>query len=118
MKEKTKRRKWEKRIPFFCLLGYPGVGKTHVLKELLEGYPVHFIPRYTCRPRRLGEENSPEYKFVSIEKFVALAARGFFISGTIRRTEVNREPYFMAIPKKGIGRTHLKEPSLSWPFLE
>lgn len=50
------------------LNGYTGVGKTSVSRILAAKYRTQWIPRFTTRPRRRGEDNA-EYEFISEEEF-------------------------------------------------
>ncbi len=92
----------KKKILHFSINGFPGVGKTEILIGLLTSrLRVHFIPRYTTRERRPGEEDSPEYRFVSENEFAVLRKGGFFIKRTIRRVESEDGKFhFTAIIKK------------------
>jgi len=59
------------RRPLLIVLSGPsGVGKDAVLSRLKEsGYPLRFIVTLTTRPRRAGERDNVDYRFVSLEEF-------------------------------------------------
>lgn len=87
--------------PYVNLSGPPGVGKTSVVQALERlGYKIHVISRYYTRPRRPGEEDEKEYRFVTEEEFQMLLDGKFFMRGTIRQTKVNGQIYRTAILKR------------------
>lgn len=52
------------------LLGESGSGKSTVMKRFIERYPeFHTVIPYTTRPKRDGEIDGIDYRFVSIEVF-------------------------------------------------
>ena len=82
--------------PLLILSGPSGVGKTSVLKKLMEtgGLPLRQSVSATTRPPRSGEINGKDYHFLSAEEFASeLLADGFLehaevygqLYGTLRR---------------------------------
>lgn len=56
-----------------------GTGKSTLIRRLREEFPrISFSISYTTRPAREGERDGVDYHFVSMERFRALAAEGFF----------------------------------------
>ena len=86
-------------MPHISIGGFPGVGKTTILKILESWYQVHVIPRFTCRPIRRGEQGSQEYVFVSKTRFKKLGRADFFVPSTVEPVEVNERMYFTATPR-------------------
>jgi guanylate kinase len=63
-------------IPFI-ITGPSGVGKTSIIKKVLEKFDdFTFSVSYTTRPKRKGEKEGADYYFVSDEKFKELIKAG------------------------------------------
>ncbi|MGC9382997.1 MAG: guanylate kinase [Kosmotogaceae bacterium] len=63
-------------IPFI-ITGPSGVGKTSIIKKVLEKFDgFTFSVSYTTRPKRKGEKEGADYYFVSDEKFKKLVKAG------------------------------------------
>lgn len=63
-------------IPFI-ITGPSGVGKTSIIKNVLEKFDdFTFSVSYTTRPKRKGEKEGIDYYFVSDEKFKELVKAG------------------------------------------
>ena len=61
-------------------MGPSGVGKTTLLKKILETpLPLKELITYTTRKMREGEENGRDYFFVSREEFEEKIKEGFFV---------------------------------------
>ena len=57
-------------INVIALIGPAGSGKDTILKTALEKIPqLHRVVSYTTRPKREGEIEGREYKFISLEDF-------------------------------------------------
>jgi len=89
---------WKTKTPHLSILGLQGTGKTTILNILSTWYRVHVVRRYTCRPRRPGEECSHEYVFVSKGEFLRLLRARFFIRASVRRIPVNGEIFYTGLP--------------------
>lgn len=64
----------------FVISGSSGVGKSTVLKQVLEQMPqLQFSVSATSRPPREGETNGVQYFFVSREAFRQMIAQGAFV---------------------------------------
>lgn len=65
-----------KGIPFI-ITGPSGVGKTSIIKRVLEKFDdFTFSVSYTTRPKRRGEKEGIDYYFISDEKFRELVKAG------------------------------------------
>ena len=64
--------------PLLVVLSGPsGVGKDAVLAHLREsGFPLHYITTVTTRPRREGERDGVDYRFLSLEEYRRLQETG------------------------------------------
>ncbi|MEA2066051.1 MAG: guanylate kinase [Thermotogota bacterium] len=63
-------------IPFI-ITGPSGVGKTSIIKKVLEKFEdFTFSVSYTTRPKRKGEKEGTDYYFVSDEKFKEMVKTG------------------------------------------
>jgi len=72
--------------PLFILSGPSGVGKTTILRELIqkEGFPLHQSISATTRAPRSGEIDGRDYHFLSACDFESeLAAGGFLESAQV-----------------------------------
>ena len=109
--------------PLFILSGPSGVGKTTILRELIEkeGFPLHQSISATTRAPRSGEIDGRDYHFLSVSDFESeLAAGGFLESaqvhgqsyGTLKReVEGWRNKGFgvvLAIDVQGAGQVRAK----------
>jgi len=64
----------------FIITGPSGVGKSTIIKLLLNSLPdVHFSVSYTTRPPRPNEENGVDYYFVSQDEFESMIKKDKFI---------------------------------------
>ncbi len=64
----------------FIITGPSGVGKSTIIKLLLNSLPnVHFSVSYTTRPPRPNEENGVDYYFVSREEFESMIKKDKFL---------------------------------------
>ncbi len=64
----------------FIITGPSGVGKSTIIKLLLNSLPnVHFSISYTTRPPRPNEENGVDYYFVSREEFESMIKKDKFL---------------------------------------
>jgi len=64
----------------FILSGPSGVGKTTIVRALLQGIEgLEFSISCTTRPRRPGEREGRDYYFISEEEFAALVKEGKFL---------------------------------------
>ncbi len=65
---------------FFILTGPSGVGKTTVIKKLVESDPkIRYSISHTTRGKRSGEEEGKDYYFISEEEFKRKRSRGEFL---------------------------------------
>ncbi len=67
--------------PLFILSGPSGVGKTTILRELMEkeGFPLHQSVSATTRSPRSGEINGRDYHFLSASDFETEWRNGGFL---------------------------------------
>ena len=66
-------------IPF-VVSAPSGTGKTTVCRRVVADDPnLEFSVSHTTRPRRSGERDGVDYRFVDEEAFLALVKRGFFL---------------------------------------
>ncbi len=78
MNRKTTRRTRRQGI-IFILSAPSGAGKTTLIKGLRAVYPdIRLSVSCTTRPRRQGEVEGRDYRFVTLERFVGMKARGEF----------------------------------------
>ena len=64
----------------FVVSGPSGVGKSTILRELVDRVPdLSFAISHTTRPQRAGEVNGRDYHFVSDEEFTRLDEAGAFV---------------------------------------
>jgi len=64
----------------FVIAAPSGAGKTSLVKALMERDPrLRFSVSYTTRARRPSEVDGRDYHFVSVERFLELAAREEFL---------------------------------------
>lgn len=64
----------------FIITGPSGVGKSTIIKLLLNSLPdVHFSVSYTTRPPRPNEENGVDYYFVDREEFESMIKKDKFL---------------------------------------
>jgi len=64
--------------PLLVFIGPSGVGKSTIYRQLMSELPLHFVPSWTTRPPRDGEQ-ALEHNFVKKHKFTALQKDGYFI---------------------------------------
>ncbi|MCX6317290.1 MAG: 50S ribosome-binding GTPase [Bacteroidetes bacterium] len=65
---------------FFLLLGASGVGKTTLIRRLLQDMPtIKYQPSFTTRSKREHEIEGLQYYFVTLEKFVEMDKGGAFL---------------------------------------
>lgn len=64
--------------PLLVVLSGPsGAGKDAVLNLMRElGYPFEYITTVTTRPRRAGEKDNVDYRFISAESFQEMVEHG------------------------------------------
>lgn len=66
------------------LSGPSGVGKDEVLSGLKARHlPVHFVVTATTRPRRAGEVDGADYRFVSVAEFAELIEAGALLEHAV-----------------------------------
>ena len=63
------------------LVGVSGVGKTTIMKNLIEIFKdkLNFYPTYTTREKRNNEKNEIDYFFINKDEFQKLKDENFFI---------------------------------------
>jgi len=71
--------------PLFILSGPSGVGKTTILRQLIEkeGFPLHQAVSATTRAPRSGEINGKDYHFLSLAEFESELAGGGFLESAL-----------------------------------
>jgi len=68
----------------FVVSGPSGCGKTTLIKRVLAGRrDLRFSVSHTTRPRRSGERDGREYRFVSRAVFERMIARGRFVEWAV-----------------------------------
>jgi len=68
----------------FVVSGPSGVGKSTIVKRVLEGDPrVRFSVSHTTRPPRAGERDGVEYHFVGNAEFQKLVREGAFLEHAV-----------------------------------
>jgi len=77
----AKRRYGAKMGKIFCVIGKSGTGKDTVFKALMEfgGLGLRGVVTYTTRPRRGGETDSIEYRFITDSQLEAFKNDGRII---------------------------------------
>jgi len=64
----------------FVVSGPSGVGKSTIVRRVLERDPqVRFSVSHTTRARREGERDGVDYRFVDMDSFRSLIAKGAFL---------------------------------------
>lgn len=68
----------------FVVSGPSGVGKSSILKRVLEADPrVRFSVSHTTRPPRAGERENVDYHFVGVPEFQKLVREGAFLEHAV-----------------------------------
>ena len=104
----------------FVISGSSGVGKSTVLKQVLEQMPqLQFSVSATSRPPREGETNGVQYFFVSREAFRQMIAQGAFVEydfhmdnyyGTLKSEILNKTAIGdMILDVEPVGAMRVKE---------
>ena len=80
-KLRTKRRGDKGSRPLLVVLSGPsGVGKDTVLARMRKsGRPFHYVVTATTRPKRAGEKNGVDYRFLSREEFQQMMDKNQFL---------------------------------------
>ncbi len=73
-----------KRGSVFVVSGPSGVGKSTIVKRVLEADPqLRFSVSHTTRPPRAGERDGVEYHFVHTDEFLRLIAKDAFLEHAV-----------------------------------
>lgn len=78
----------------FCFIGKSASGKDTVCKKLLqEKKSLVYLPSYTTREARDGEQDGVDYHFVTEEFIAAKEKEGKLIEKSVRETDFGFETY-------------------------
>ena len=99
----------------FLFLGPSGVGKSTLIKKILQRYPqISYYPSYTTRDPRQGEINGKNYFFISEPEFTKKIKEGLFIE-----IDKPHNHYYYGISKEPLtselfkGKSFVKEVALN-----
>lgn len=98
----------------FCLMGYSGVGKDAIAKEVINNMEddVKFLVSTTTRPMRPGEKEGREYYFITKEEFFKMKENDEFIESREYHTIVkdengnsNNDTWYYGLSKQEVDKT-------------
>jgi len=95
-------------IPHYNFSGFPGVGKTTIMKLILQEKPAIYIPKITTRVQRPEEKEDgsfQEYLFITLEDFDERNKQNHFIAvktnkehDVVEKYGIPKYEYWPAIP--------------------
>lgn len=95
------------------LMGKGGAGKDAVKSILIKKYGFHSLTSYTSRPKRDGEIDGENYRFISSEEFESKMADGFFAEW--KSYEVGGETWYYGLSKEDIEQADEKTVTILTP---